>query len=337
MYRSMAAVFRLLTLTISKTFSKLFGVATITFFGRMPSKDDDKVAAVGLASLTWVFLPVGVVVPGVAEVLIPFLPDDETVVRTVAALLTVLVPPVIGFLTTLIENHKTAGRSSAKQILKGYVYAPTIGVLVIALLVVVSVVKAGRIFQMNEVKHLAIMVRQGGFRAVQDEVTDAFERTGIPVRDVEPNRAMREIFKYLTWVEANIFLRDMATAMHILEADVDGEEVEVMIHATDIAMIGKKAPVARTMAILSEELSEEHLYFTWDDAAQQLEDEILELRHRLDRGEEVAESEVLELRDRLRRLELDSEEWNSLRRHLYAVERDCFRFRLEPGASRQAG
>jgi hypothetical protein len=331
----MAALFRFIVLAISKTFSKLFGVATITFFGRMPSKDDDKVAAVGVASLMWVFLPIGIAVPGVAEVLIPFLPDDEAVVRTVAAALTVLVPPVIGFLTTLIENHKAAGRSGVKQVLKGYVYAPTIGVLVIALLVVVAIVKAGRIFQMNEVKHLAIMVRKGDFRAVQDEVTDAFERSGIPVRSVEPNRAVQTVFKYLTWVEANIFLRDMDTAMRILQADVDGEEVEVMLHATDIAMIGRKAPVARTMAILSEELSEEHLYFTWDDAAQRLEDEILDLRHRLDRGEQVAESEVLELRDRLRRLELDSEEWNSLRRHLYALERDCFRFRVESDASRQ--
>lgn len=324
----MTALFRFVALAISKTFSKLFGVATVTFFGRMPSRDDDRIAAAGIASLMWVALPIGIVVPGVAEVLIPFLPDDELVVRAVAASLTVLVPPVVGFLTATIENHKAAGRSTVKQILKGYVYAPVIGLLVVAMVVVVPTVKAGRLLQLKEVKHLALMVRDGDFEHVHTEVRRALEREGIEARSTEPNRVLWLIFRYLTWVQANIFVRDMDTSMRIIRAYVDGEEVEVILHATDLAMVGKRRPVSRVMAVLSEELSEEYLYFTWDVDGQELEDDILELRHRLDAGEQVEEREVLRLRDRLRRLALDSEEWNSLRRHLYALERDVFRTRV---------
>jgi hypothetical protein len=325
-------LFRVVFLAVSKTFSKLFGVATMTFFGRMPSRDDDQVAAVGILSLWWLFLPPAIAFPDFAELVIPFLPDDDAIIRGVAVGLTVAIPPVVGWLVSTVHNRREEGRR-VRQVLSGYVYAPVVGLLVIALVVVVPLSKGAYLFRRFELRHLAVMVRRGDYDDTVAEVRDALARIGTEVSEEEPRKVLWWVFKSLTRVEEHIFRRDLSPQMRLLRGEVDGEHLEITVHATDLSIVGPQRVVAYVKAVLSEELSPESLYYTWDDDAQELEDEILALRHRLDDGEAVDHDEVLALRDRLRWLQLDEEEWNAVRRHLYALERDCFRFRLEGGTT----
>jgi hypothetical protein len=71
-------IFRFVVYGIAKTLSKVFGLATMAFFGRMPSRDDDKLAGVGLIAVSWVPVVVAIFWPALAEFIIPFAPDDET-------------------------------------------------------------------------------------------------------------------------------------------------------------------------------------------------------------------------------------------------------------------
>jgi hypothetical protein len=325
-------LFRVVFLAVSKTFSKLFGVATMTFFGRMPSRDDDQVAAVGVLSLWWVFLPPAIVFPEFAELVIPFLPDDDAIIRGVAVALTLLLPLTVGWLVSTVHNRRGEGHR-VRQVLSGFVYAPVIGLLVITLVLVVPLTKAAYLLRRFELRHLAVMVRRGDYDDTVAEVKDALGRAGIEVEEEQPRRVLWWVFKSLTRVEEHIFRRALSPQMRLLRGEVDGEHLEITVHATDLSIVGPQNAVAFVKAVLSEELSPESLYYTWDDDAQQLEDEILALRHRLDDGEAVDYDEVLALRDRLRWLQLDAEEWNAVRRHLYALERDCFRFRLEGGTT----
>jgi hypothetical protein len=90
------------------------------------------------------------------------------------------------------------------------------------------------------------------------------------------------------------------------------------------------------MAIIAEELDEEHLYFSWDDESQAIEDRIRELRLGLRDGSGPVpdEEEIRELCVGLRDLSLETEEWNSIRRQLYMLENECLRARL---AAMEAG
>jgi hypothetical protein len=322
-------LFRVVFLAISKTFSKLFGVATITFFGRMPSRDDDQVAAAGLISLWWIFIPPAIAFPDMADIVIPFLPDDDGIVRAVAISLALLMPPIVGWLISGVHNRRGESKR-VRQTLSGYLYAPVIGLLVLSLVVVVPIAKAAYLFRRFELRHFAVMIRQGDFDDAVREVQDALRRVGIETREEEPRRVLWWVFRGLTKVEERIFRRDLSPHMRLLRADVDGQHLEITVHATDLSIVGPQSLVAYVKAVLAEELSPEHFYYTWDDHAQELEDEILELKHRLDDGGRVDYQHVLELRDRLRELELDQEEWNAVRRHLYALERDCFRSSAQP-------
>lgn len=324
-------VFRMVALALAKTFSKLFGVATITFFGRAPSRDDDKLGVIGLLSLAWIFVLAAVVVPALGELLFPFLPDDEALVRAVAIACAVALPPVIGVILTRMENRDSGLRAVAREALFSYGYAAVIGLLVIALVVVVPIVKISYIFRMFDLKHIAVMIAPDKFRLVLDEIREALVEHGIEVEIRDPERPILWVFQGLAFIEGKIFRRDMTPQMKVLTGDIDGDDrwFEVTVHATDISIIGRKEETTCIMAILSEELDERNMYFSWDDSSQALEDRIAACQTALEDGEDVDEDDIAEMCEQLRELALSTEEWNAVRRQLYRLERDYYRSRVQ--------
>lgn len=322
---------RVVAVGIAKVFSKVFGLATFTFFGRVPTRDDDKVSLIGLLALIWLSFAVALLVPGVAGTMMPFLPDDDLVIRGASAAMLVLVPPGIGLLTTTLQNRREQGPARARQALNGYLYAIVLSLVVVALILVVPVVKASYILRRFELKHIAIMVKRGDYEDVLAQIRQALARHGIQTEQIDPNPVIWRIFAALAWIEGHIFRRDIDHHMMILRGvlDREGSWFEVTLHATDISVVGQKPETTRVMAALAEELDEQYLYFSWDDESQALEDRIAECQLRLERGEQVAVDEIRSLADELSKLALSEEEWNAIRRQIYRLERDHYRLRVE--------
>jgi hypothetical protein len=315
-------VLRFVALAFAKTFSKIFGVATITFFGRIPSRDDDKVAFVGLLSLTWLALLVAVVIPSLAELVMPGLPEDETLIRTISAVLVVVIPPLNGVIITRLHNQDGGGRAVVRHLVLGFGYTAVIGGVVVAIVVVVPVVKASHILRRYELMSLAVMVPEGAYDEVLESIADLLKRYGVEAEIVDPNPVVGRLFHALAWVEGRIFCREHAAKqMKSVRGESDeGDPYEVILHATDVTIVGRQRESSHIYAILAEHLEHPGLYFTWDDDAQEVEDEIVRLRDRLGSGEAVSEDDVDRLREALRELQLAPEEWNALRRLLYRLE-----------------
>jgi hypothetical protein len=324
-------VFRMAALAFAKTFSKLFGVATITFFGRVPSRDDDKVAFVGVASLAWLFLLPAMAFPGYGEAVLPFLPDDEALIRGLATALAVGIPPLNGIVLTRMHNRGGGTAEVAKHLAFGYGYAVVVGLLVVALVIVVPIVKFGYLVRMFDLKHIAVMIDRDDYDDVLAELQEALARHGIDADATDPNPVLKQLFRALSWVEGRIFRRHhMARDLKTVKGELDGGRwFEVTLHATDISIIGKQPETTIVSAILAEELDSRNIYFSWDDDSQALEDRIRELRDRLDNGDPVDPEEVRELSGQLKSLELSLEEWNSIRRLLYRLEIECQKQRAE--------
>ncbi|HVM20108.1 MAG TPA: hypothetical protein VM307_09125 [Egibacteraceae bacterium] len=322
-------ILRFISLGFVKTLTKIFGLATMTFFGRLPSRDDDKVSLIGLLSLWWLGLIVSAIFPPVAEALIPFLPDDEALLRGVSIALVVAIPLLVGWLVTRMHNYDSDKSSLGREMLHAFMYCGVIGGLVVLLVVVVPVVKASYILRRFEMKNIAIMVKQGGYDDVLQQIRDAFERHGIETSVEDPHRIIRFIFCKLVWIEGRIFRRDMVEKMKIVRGEVQGNWFEVTLHAADISIIGQKDATTHAMAVLSEELDETYVYFSWDDDGQQLEDRILAAQRRVSDGEPVDDEQIAQMCDDLRRLALESEEWDAIRRQIYRVEVANQRLRAE--------
>jgi hypothetical protein len=334
---------RVFGLAIAKSLSKLFGLATITFFGRVPSRDDDKVGAMGLLSITWYVVLAAIVFPPIGELVFPFL-DDEQVIRWLAVLLAVTVPPVVGFLVTRMHNRRDERGAAqvARELLFGYGYSVILGGLVLALIIVVPVVKGSYIVRRFDLKHIAVLIDGPGYEKTLEAVRGALARHELETEVRQPHWTIYRIFTWLAWLEGHVFRREVADEMQVLRGRVGDEKFEVTLHATDISILGTQHATTVVMSILGEELTEEHLYFTWDDEAQEVEDRIRELRAALEQGgpELPDEDDVAELADRLRDLSLEAEEWNAVRRQLYMLQIQCLHAKLQdqqPDGGRPAG
>jgi predicted RNase H-like nuclease (RuvC/YqgF family) len=85
--------------------------------------------------------------------------------------------------------------------------------------------------------------------------------------------------------------------------------------------------------ILSEEMQPVDFYFTWDHRLQELEDNIQEMRHRLENGQDISMDELEKITDELRKASLGNEDWNAMRRQIYKLERDYYKSKCEDSCS----
>ncbi|MFA9429880.1 hypothetical protein [Egicoccus sp. AB-alg2] len=311
---------------IAKTLSKVFGLATMAFFGRMPSRDDDKLAAVGVLAVTWVPVVAAVAVPALGEMVIPFAPDDEQVVRLIALGTALVIPLLVGYAVSRMHNNEgNASRSTAMHLLHGFWYTPVIGAAVCGVIVVVPFVKTSYLVKRFTVQRLMVMIPAGTYDDAVEHVVASLRRRGLQVEVTEPERSIKLMFRLLGFVLGHIFCRDVADEMKAVRGhDADGGWFEVTIHAADLSVVGKQKQACRVLPVLAEELDERVVYFTWDDESQRLEDRMRELRGQLEDGDEPDLDQVRQLAEDLATLELDKEEWNNVRRNLYRLERDAY-------------
>ena len=258
-------VLRFVAVALAKSLSKLFGLATITFFGRQPSRDDDKVAAVGLGALVWLTAAVMTAFPVAAELSFPPLADDETLARWVGAVTTLAMPPVLGLVIALLHN-RDGGPSKLAHAVYGYGYAAVISVLVVALVIVVPVVKVSYIARRFELERMAVLIEQGRFEHVRDTLLEILEGHGATAQVERANPAIRWVFGGLTWIEGRIFRRGLSRDMAVIRGELDDLGwFEITLHATDITIIRRQPVSTRLVALLSEELDVRTVYFSWDD------------------------------------------------------------------------
>ena len=313
---------------IAKLLSKVFSMATLTFFGRIPSKDAPKASFMGLLSLYWIYVLVSIVIPDLAEYFIPFLPDDDAIIRIISVAIAIVLPLVIGFTTTRLENRHPH-RSNFKQTMMGYPYALILGILSSILLVLIPILKLPNILKRHVQEQFAIMIREGKYDDVMDEVICILENHDLDAEVQETQKSAWWTFMSLTYVMEHIFNHNIAKKMKYIMVETEEGGVTITLHATDISMIGPKQAVYYVKHILSEEIDAENLYFTWDHKIQKHEERIRVLKNRLADNQEVEMEEIQEISRNLRNTPMTNEDWNAVRRQIYKLERDHYRVRTE--------
>lgn len=317
-------ILRFVIVAIAKTLSKVFGLATIAFFGRMPSRDADRMATVGVLSITWLPVVVAVFVPPFAKTIIPFAPEDETVLRMIAIGTAVAIPIAVGAVVSRLHNHDGTTRAhTGRELLRGWWYTPVIGLTVTGLIVVVPVWKGSQLARRYEVERLMVMIGADGFDDVVDHLCAVLRDRGVEVDHHRPNRIIGGLFAALAFVLGRIFRRDVAQQLLVLRGtDADDEPFEILVHAADLSIVGRRKQVSRIHAVLAEGIDARELYLTWDDASQDLEDRLRRHRDEHERGEPVDPAELEAMAEELATLGLQQEEWSAVRRQLHRLQLD---------------
>jgi hypothetical protein len=314
---------RFLAIGLGKLLSKVFGLATMSFFGRMPSRDDDRIALIGVASLTWLATAIAAAVPAVAEMMIPFV-DDDAVARWTAVVLTVAMPPAIGGLVASLHNHRGEGvAASAGHVVRGYLYTAVVSLTVTALVIVVPLVMASYLVRRFAVVRCMVMIPDGAYDRTVDHLREVLASAGIEAEVEEPNRLIAWLFRWLGWVLGYVFARQVPGRMQVLRGTQDDAWFEITVHAADLTIVGHRWVAHLVRARLVEGIDERVLYFTWDDDAQALEERIRGCRADLEAGRHVPREALDEMIEDLAHLQLDGEAWDSVRRLIYRLERDA--------------
>ncbi len=299
-------------------------MATLTFFGRIPSQDDSKVSFMGLISLYWMYILVTTVFPDLADTFIPLMPDDDTIVRIASIILIIVIPLINGYISTKLRN-RDPDHSKLKQVFMGYPYTMILGTMSMILLVLIPIIKLPHIIKMHSQQQFAVMIRKGRYDNVLQEVQDTLSRHEIDTKIHDPKKIVWVNFMMLSYVLEHIFNFKIAKKMKYVTASLEKKDVSITVHATDISITGPKQEVCEVKHILSEEMKPVDFYFSWDHELQQIEDNIQEMRHKLENNEDIDMEALDKFTQKLRKASLGNEDWNAIRRQIYKLERDYYK------------
>jgi hypothetical protein len=311
------------------------GWATILLFGKVDGSKQTLLLVIALASLLWLVVLAGIVIPDIGAFMLAFVPVpdfiDENVVRLAMLGIALALPLGIGIAAVTIAEpaSRPKGASLAVAVLRGYPFTATLAVTIAILAVLALVRKARSIARRWEDAHVPVIVKPGGYDRVVADLERVIGATGIEVHRRPAPRLLSLPSRMLDAV-AGSALGDLVPDRLML---LSGPALEVLVYPSDVAISGRKDEMARARAAIAKELTETPAYMTTSAEAERIEDVISEIA----RDDAPATSgRVTATRRRLRRLDaaiarlrVPFDEWETIYRQRLQVERDLLARRHE--------
>jgi hypothetical protein len=310
---------------VSRSASFALGWATALYFGQVPGRQGRILAVVSLLALAWLIVVIGFAVPilgGAALEAAGVIEENFDVeplhyLGLVAAV--VLTPPGVAASVVYGGFHEQRDVSTWTRLVPvSYPATFMLGLSVLQMVLFTPILLFQRWRQKRKLVQVPLVMRDD---TDDDDLLEAVE-TALKAAGVDDYQ-IEEATGPKSWPMRTVAF----AARHLLGAVVRGEPirivdggVEVLAYATNIAINGPKERAYEVRAAVEREVAFCNAYLTWNDVAQEFEDELMRaggktngdldrLRRRLDR-----------IQARIDRASLNSEEWNVLYRLRLQVE-----------------
>jgi len=327
-----ATIFGVLGRFAGKLLTASLGWASTLLFGRVPQDKQILLVLMTFGSVVWVVLLFGVVFPELGTVLLAFapIPDfvDENWIRLGMLIAALIVPLLIGLAALFIQpkGKRPTGMEAVKAVLRGYPLALVLALVLVFLSVVAIFRKVRAMIKRWKDAHVAIVVREGGYDRMVDDLERAIDEAGL---EVARGRAPTVLA-----IPGRVLGAVAGSGVKALVPDhlvqLNGEDLEIQLYPSDVALAGKEMVVNRARAAMASRLASTSAFLTTSAEAQAVEEQLQEIAHRGEIGEQT-QMDLLALDDRLSHLEVPYEEWEVLYRQRLQVERDLLTGRT-PGA-----
>jgi hypothetical protein len=310
------------------------GWATLLLFGKVEGRRQSILLVIALASLLWVLVLIGVVLPDAGTFLLAFVPVpdwiDDNVVRLVMLGLAALIPLLIGLAATFVveAGNRPKGLALPTAILRGYPFTLVLALSIVLLAAVSFVRKLRSMSKRWSDAHVPVVVKPGGYEQVFADLERVIDRAGL---DVHPQPAPGVLTippKILKKAAGDTFGGLVPDRLMMLV----GRELEVLVYPADVAISGSKNAMARARAAIAAELTHSPAYMTTSAESERVEDAILAVATA---AEGADGSTAVELRRRLKSLDgeisklaVPFDEWETVYRQRLQVERDLLAKRL---------
>jgi hypothetical protein len=274
----------------------------------------------------------GVLFPDLGTFLLAFVPVPSFIreewIRIAMLIAALVVPLLIGALALVIgsASSRPTGGDAVKNVLRGYLLAPVLALVLVFLGVVAGIRKLRALFKRWKDAHVAVVVREGGYDRMVDDLEKAIDDAGI---DVTPGKAPTVLA-----VPARVLGAVAGSGVRSLVPDhlvqLTNKDLEIQLYPSDIAIAGKEVLVNRARAAIASRLASTSAFMTTSAEAQAVEEKLQAIAGR-ERMDEKTQLDLLAIDDRLAHLEVPYEEWEVLYRERLQIERDLLTGRT-PGA-----
>jgi hypothetical protein len=310
---------------VSRSASFALGWATALYFGQVPGRQGRILAVVSLLSLAWLVVLFGFGIPILGGAILEatgvirqnFDVEPIHYLGLVAAIL--LMPP--GVAASVVHGGFLDRRDVAtwaRLVPVSYPATFMLGLSVLQMVLFTPVLLFQRWRRKRKLVQVPFIMRDD----TDDEDLLEAVKTALNAAGIEDYR-VEEATGPKSWPMRTVAF----PARHLLGAVVRGEpirvvdgDIEVLAYATNIAINGPKERAYELRAAVEREVAFCNAYLTWNDEAQELEDELMaadaEANGDLDRLRRRLDG----IQGRIDRTSLNSEEWNVLYRLRLQVE-----------------
>jgi len=340
------SVFAMLGRFMGRLLNAVLGWATMLLFGKVEGRRQTFVLVMAIGSLVWVVTLAGVLVPKIATFVLTFVPVpsyvDDTWIRIAMLAAAAAIPLLIGVgAVALTEEHRRPkGAGLVGAVLRGYPFTFMLAVTIAFLGVIAAVRKVRSLTKRWSDAHVPVIVKPGGYDRVVADLESVLDAAGLDLRR-EPAPAVLSLPAHLLDAVAGKSLGALVPDRLMV---LKGEDLDILIYPSDIAISGSKDRLARARAAIASKLTTSPAYLTTSAEAERLEDRIAALAGD---GGRTAESKLADIDRELARLAVPFDEWETVYRERLQVERDLLARRIQslpaappnaaPADSRRAG
>ncbi len=319
----LASIFGVLGRFVGKLLNAVLGWATVLLFGKVPDSKQWILLMIGLGSIVWVVLIVGVIIPDVATMTLAFVPIPDFVDRNwvrLAMLAGALVLPLaIGGAAVMVvrKEDRPKGAGLAVAIARGYPFALVLALTIIVLSGVALFRKIRSLSKRWSDAHVPVIVKPGGYDRVLDELEDVLDAAGLALDQRPAPRILSLPPRLLNRVAGRALGNLVPDRLMLLASPT----VEVLVYPSDVAISGQKEDLARARAAIADRLTNAPAYLTMSEEAEKVED-----RLEVVAGSDAPLAERLEalkgIDSTLATLTIPFDEWETLYRERLQIERD---------------
>ena len=318
----LAGIFGVLGRFVGKLLTAALGWASTLLFGRVARNKQILLVLITFGSIAWVAMVIGVLVPDVGTFLLAFVPAPDYLepwIRLAMLAAAIVTPLLIGVATLFVQDKasRPTGLDAARNVLRGYPLAFVLAVVLVFLALVAIARKARSLAKRWSDAHVAIVVREGGYDQMVDDLERALDDSGLEVTRTPAPAVMAAPGKLLASI-AGPGVRALVPDRLI---QLTGKDLEVALYPSDIAIAGKEHKVTRARAAVASRLTGTSAFLTTAAEAQAVEERLERLTKTGEPGA-AADAEFARIDEVLATLEIPYEEWEVLYRMRLQVERD---------------
>jgi hypothetical protein len=310
-----------------RVLNAVLGWATILLFGKVSGPKQTVVLLIALASVVWVVLVIGVLVPDIGTTLIAFVPVpsfiSEDLVRLAMLAAAILLPLVVGIaaLAVMDKDQRPKGPALIASVVRGYPFTLLLAGTIVLLGGVALVRRLRALSKRWEDAHVSVIIKPGGYDETLDKLATVLTEGGIRVSPKPAPRVMSAPPKLLAKVAGSGLGSLVPDRLMLLESD----QLETLVYPSDVSIVGSKQQVALARALIASQLTHAPAYMTTDADAQKAEDRIRAVADKVGRLPEQALRRKLDKVDEeLMSLTVPFDEWEILYRERLQVEREVF-------------